>query len=86
MKVSELIAQLEQYSPDEEILAQYWDKETAEANAGTKMTDDQWYEVVLTMEDYEPTHGTSYYLSEKVRKEVEDEVGNRHVYAGDGRS
>ena len=67
MKVSEAIRILSRYdNKDEEIFIEWWDKETAEHNAGQDITDDQWQEVVLHLEDYEPYHGTSFYMTEKI--------------------
>jgi len=56
------------YEMGEDIFIEWWDKGTAESNAQRYMTDDQWTEVVLYMEDYEPLWGTTYYMNEKVRE------------------
>jgi hypothetical protein len=67
MKVSDAIGMLSRYdNKDEEIYIEWWDKETAEANAGQDITYEQWQEVVLHLEDYEPYHGTSFYMNEKI--------------------
>jgi hypothetical protein len=71
MLVEQLIRQLQMYPPREEIYVEYWDKETAEANAEVTLTDEEWEDVVYTMEDWEPYYSTSYYVSEKVLETVE---------------
>ena len=42
MQVKELLAQLEEYDPETELIVAYWDKETIEGYGNPKLTDDQW--------------------------------------------
>jgi len=60
MKVKNLIEQLTAYDPNTELLVAYWDKETIEDYAYdhetdelSKLTDEQWNEVVDKYEDGE---------------------------------
>jgi len=54
MKVSELIKQLESYSPDDELLVAYWDKEFAEtafdSNEGVVVSDELWAQAIMRAE------------------------------------
>lgn len=57
MKVKDLIEQLKAYTPDTELIVAYWDKETIkdyaydhETDELSKLTDEQWSEVVDTSE------------------------------------
>lgn len=58
MLVEQLIRQLEQYPNDEELYVEYWDKGTVEVMEDTELTDDEWGQVVYTMEEDE---GSSYF-------------------------
>ena len=58
MLVKQLIRQLEQYPHDEELYVEYWDKGTVEVMEDTELTDDEWGQVVYTMEEDE---GSSYF-------------------------
>jgi hypothetical protein len=58
MLVEQLIRQLEQYPHDEELYVEYWDKGTVEVMEDTELTDDEWGQVVYTMEEDE---GSSYF-------------------------
>lgn len=53
MLVKDLLAQLEQYKPDDELIVAYWDKETIEGYDDFTLTDDQWSEVVSEYENGE---------------------------------
>jgi hypothetical protein len=60
MKVKNLIEQLQEYSPDTELIVAYWDKETVEGYASgwgeqdrLVLTDDQWLDVVEKYDDGE---------------------------------
>lgn len=60
MKVKELLAQLEAYDGEQELLVAYWDKETIEDYAYdhltdelTELTDEQWKQVVSKYQDGE---------------------------------
>ena len=53
MLVSQLIKQLEYYRPDDELYVEYWDKVTVEAMEEVTLTDDEWQDVVIQMEDAE---------------------------------
>jgi hypothetical protein len=60
MKVKDLIAQLETYDGDTDLIVAYWDKETIEGYVSGwgeqdrfVMTDAQWSDVVFTYEDGE---------------------------------
>lgn len=56
MQVQELIKQLQQYKPEEELIVAYWDKECVEGYRGDDVppiTDDEWSEVVEKYEDGE---------------------------------
>ena len=60
MKVKNLIEQLQEYSPDTELIVAYWDKETVEGYASGwgeqdrfVLTDDQWLDVVEKYDDGE---------------------------------
>jgi hypothetical protein len=60
MKVKNLIEQLQEYSPDTELIVAYWDKETVEGYASGwgeqdrfVLTDDQWLDVVDKYDDGE---------------------------------
>ena len=67
MKISQAIKMLSLYNnQDQEIYIEWWDKETAEDNAEQDITDDEWEEVVMYLEDYEPYHGTSSYMTDKI--------------------
>ena len=70
MLVENLIRQLQMYNPREEIYIEYWDKETAEANAEVSMTDDEWEDVVYRMEESELYYGTSSYLADYCQEAV----------------
>ena len=72
MLVENLIRQLQMYPPREEIYIEYWDKETAEANAEVTMTDEEWEDVVYRMEESELYYGTSSYLSDYCVEAVEN--------------
>ena len=72
MIVEQLIRQLERYPRDEELYVEYWDKETAEANAEVTLTDEEWEDVVYRMEENELYHGTSSYLSDYCQTAVEN--------------
>ena len=62
MTVQELIKQLGDYSLDEEIYVEYWDKATVESfmwdgmSDMPRLTDDQWSQVVEEMENHENYH------------------------------
>ena len=71
MLVEQLIRQLQMYPPREEIYVEYWDKETAEANAEVSMTDEEWEDVVCRMEDAEMYYGSGSYLSDYCLEAVE---------------
>jgi hypothetical protein len=80
MKVSEAIRMLSDYdNKDQEIYVEWWDKETAEANAERNITYDQWQDVVLHLEDYEQYHGTSFWMSEKIYELTEEVRTDRTV-------
>ena len=53
MLVENLIRQLQAYPPKEEIYVEYWDKETVEAMEEVTLTDNEWADVVIQMEDAE---------------------------------
>lgn len=54
MKVKELLEQLAQYQPDDELIVAYWDKETIEGYTDDlTLTLDQWSEVVFQYENGE---------------------------------
>ena len=53
MQVKELLAQLEEYDPETELIVAYWDKETIEGYGNPKLTDDQWSQVVFKYENGE---------------------------------
>ena len=71
MLVENLIRQLQMYPPREELYVEYWDKETAEANAEVSMTDEEWEDVVFKMENNELYYGTGSYLSDYCVEAVE---------------
>jgi hypothetical protein len=50
MKVSQLIKQLEQYKPDDELIVAYWDKETVVYYSDVEITQDEWSCVVSNYE------------------------------------
>ena len=57
MKVSELIKQLESYSPNDELLVAYWDKEFAEtafdSDEGVVVSDELWSQAIRRAEKAE---------------------------------
>lgn len=55
MKVRDLVDRLQKnYLPDDEIIADYWDKETIESyNPGMELTEEQFAEVAARYEDAE---------------------------------
>ena len=54
MLVKELIAQLQEYKPDDELIVAYWDKQTVEDyDEDLSLTDTQWSEVVSRYENGE---------------------------------
>jgi len=53
MKVSALIEQLKDYTPETELIVAFWDKETIEGYGNPKLTEDQWSQVVSTYENGE---------------------------------
>lgn len=67
------------YEMGEDIFIEWWDKGTAEYNAQRGMTDDQWKEVVLYLEDYEPRWGTTFYMTEEVHEVTKDQYGKEKV-------
>jgi len=58
MLVEQLIRQLEVYPKDAELYVEYWDKETVEIMEEVALTEDEWGELVYTMEEDE---GSSYF-------------------------
>ena len=72
MLVENFIRQLERYPRNEELYVEYWDKETAEANAEVTLTDEEWEDVVYRMEESELYNGTSSYLSDYCQTAVEN--------------
>ena len=58
MLVEQLIRQLEVYPKDAELYVEYWDKETVEIMEEVALTDNEWGELVYTMEEDE---GSSYF-------------------------
>lgn len=46
MKVKELLAQLESYDGEDELIVCYWDKETVQGYGSLEATDEEWVEVV----------------------------------------
>ena len=76
MKVSALKKQLEMYKDDEELFVAYWDKEWVEdLVADQPLTDDEWSEVVNTLDE-----GEFYWqslASETINKTVELIVNER---------
>lgn len=53
MKVSQLIKQLEQYEPDDDLIVAYWDRETIEDYDYLKISKEDWSYVVEKYEDGE---------------------------------
>lgn len=54
MLVKDLIKQLEEYKPDDELIVAYWDKETVEGyTEDLTLTLDQWSEVIFEYENGE---------------------------------
>lgn len=60
MKVKDLIAQLQAYDGEQELIVAYWDKETVEGygsgwtkKADLSLTDEQWADLVSRYEDGE---------------------------------
>lgn len=54
MRVSDLISRLtESYSPDDEIVVEWWDRRTVQDFAGADLTDDEWSTLVAVYEDRE---------------------------------
>jgi hypothetical protein len=78
MKVKELIEQLAHYSPEEELLVEYWDKECVEGyGTSRKMTDEEWSDVVSYVENGEwhyqsSASSTITEMAEKVIADAEE--------------
>lgn len=54
MKVQELVEQLKQYQPEDELIVAYWDKETVEGYTNDlTLTDNQWGQVIDKYENGE---------------------------------
>jgi hypothetical protein len=54
MKVKDLINRLnEYYSPDDQLIVAYWDKDGVQGSANVILTDDQWTDIIAEQEAYE---------------------------------
>jgi hypothetical protein len=72
MKVSDLIDQLSQYQPNDQIIVAYWDKETVEVFSEVTLTDEKWIDIVAENEAHEPIEFDMF--GEKLQ-EIAMEVG-----------
>lgn len=82
MKVSELIKQLESYSPDDELLVAYWDKESVEtafdSEEGAVVSDGLWSQAIRRAEKAEFWQVCgSEEITDQVRQLIEEERGEQ---------
>jgi len=78
MKVGDLIAQLKRdYTPEQELVVGYWDKEWFEAQLGVPtITDEQYDDIVGASEDVIENTSVGNYLAEAARAILEDAIAD----------
>jgi hypothetical protein len=76
MKVKEAIKFLSSnYTPDTELLVEWWDKETVESyGISDPLTEDEWTEVVERMSDFELAMSM---IADAAVEQAEDIIKNR---------
>ena len=67
MQVKHLIEQLKKYSPDDEIIVAYWDKEWFDDQCDIEIADEQWQDIVGDGENVIENMEIGGYLYEAAR-------------------
>jgi hypothetical protein len=74
MRVKHLIEQLKKYSPDDEIIVAYWDKEWFDDQCDLEIADEQWQDIVGDGENVIENMEIGAYLYEAARLVLDTET------------